>query len=133
MKRALLFGILLMLCQLASPSWAQEKRTEPPENLDHPPYPSEAHIIFQWNYSCPSNRGCSFNCTGLNGASAVTALDVYLGTIPVGKDQSTYILFYNYSTQFVPRGNGFSLSTGIAVLSCQVNGMKVDYSGPAKE
>ena len=31
-----------------------------------------------------------------------------------------------------PRGNGFSISTGIGVLGCQVNGMKLEYSGPPR-
>ena len=32
----------------------------------------------------------------------------------------------------IPRANGFSLTTGISTLSCQVNGMDLDYSGPRK-
>ena len=27
-------------------------------------------------------------------------------------------------------GNGFSISTGLSMLSCQVNGLTLDYSGP---
>ena len=129
---SLLLGTVLLACQLTNPSWAQKSGAarEPGPN---PPYPGEAHVTFQWSYSCEGRRACSFNCPGIGNASRVTALDVYLGTIPTGKEQSVVALFYNFSTEYEPRSNGFSVSSGNALLSCQVNGMKLDYSGPPKD
>jgi hypothetical protein len=126
-KLSLLFGIVLFLCQ---PNWLWAE--EPNTALDNPPYPGESHISFQWNYSCPGGGACSFRCPGPGGASSVKTLDIYLGTMPTGTDQHNLALFYNFATQFVPRGNGFSVSNGISTLSCQVNGMRLDYSGPPK-
>ena len=31
------------------------------------------------------------------------------------------------------RANGFSISTGLNTLSCQVNGLTLDYSGPPRD
>jgi hypothetical protein len=127
-KIAFFFGVIFA-CQLTNSSWAQNKTAPPGSN---PPYPSEAEITFQWNYTCHNSGACSFRCPGAGGARSVTALDIYLGSIPTGKDQRSPALFYNFSTQFVSRSNGFSITAGLAVLSCQVNGMKLDYSGPPK-
>jgi len=55
-----------------------------------------------------------------------------LGSIPLGGDQKAFGVFYKVSTMQIPRANGFSLTTGISTLSCQVNGMDLDYSGPRK-
>jgi hypothetical protein len=104
-------------------SWAQN---------EGPPYPGGADITFQWDYSCPTGKACSFSCPGAGGASSVTKLSIYLGTIPVGSTQNAEAVFYEFSTRDIPRGNGFSINTGISTLSCQVNGMKLDYSGPPK-
>ena len=41
-------------------------------------------------------------------------------------------MFYEFSTAQIPRANGFSLTTGISTISCQVNGMELDYSGLRK-
>jgi hypothetical protein len=105
-------------------SWAQET------NKSNPPYPSDSEITFQWNYSCPSSRGCSFNCPGAGEASHVTKLEVYLGTLPIGDTQRVPAIFYNFSTLEIPRANGFSISAGVGTISCQVNGMSLNYSGP---
>jgi hypothetical protein len=127
MSRALILGSALLATVNAS--WAaQDAGTEGKSNL---PYPRDSQITFQWNYSCPSSRGCSFACPGRGGADHVTKLDIYLGTIPVG-DQRTPAIFYNFSTYEIPRGNGFTLNTGLGTTSCQVNGMSLDYSGPPK-
>jgi len=126
MKSALPFSVLL-LCQLTNASSAQLA-----DDMKNPPFPGEANITFQWNYVCPSGRACTFNCPGAGSASEVTALDVYLGSVPVAKDQHTAALFYTFSTRYIPRGNGFSVSTGFSALSCQVNGMTLNYSGPPK-
>jgi hypothetical protein len=48
-------------------------------------------------------------------------------------DAKSLALFYDFATQFIPRGNGFSVGGEDAILSCQVSGMRLDYSGPPKE
>jgi hypothetical protein len=128
MLRALFFGALLFVAPFLSMSWAQNK-AEPP--APGPAFPSGSNITFQWDYSCLSGRDCSFSCPGSGGASHVTKLIIYLGTIPVGSNQDPAV-FYDFSTREVPRANGFSISTGLSNLSCQVNGMALDYSGPPK-
>jgi len=107
---------------------AQEPRSAAPE----PRYPAESEVTFEWDYSCPDNKLCSFDCPGHGGANHVTKLTIYLGTIPVGTLQHVPALLYNFSTAEMPTGNGFIVSAGLSTLSCQVNGMRVDYSGTAK-
>ena len=41
-------------------------------------------------------------------------------------------VFYEFNTRVFPHASGFSISTGLSSLSCQVNGMTLDYSGPPK-
>ena len=41
-------------------------------------------------------------------------------------------VFYEFSGPEIPRANGFSITHGLGTLSCQVNGMTLDYSGPPK-
>jgi hypothetical protein len=91
-----------------------------------------SEIAFEWQYSCINGRACSFNCPGSGGASNVTKLTLQLGSVPLGGDQKAFGVFYKFSTMQIPRANGFSLTTGISTLSCQVNGMDLDYSGPRK-
>ena len=93
------------------------------------PYPSGFENAFEWRYSCADGRNCSFQCPGTGGASHVTKLALHLGTIRLGT-QDVGGIFYEFSTVEIPRANGFSLTTGISTLSCQVNGMNLDYSGP---
>ena len=62
----------------------------------------------------------------------MTKLTLQLGSIPLGGDQKAFGIFYKFSTVQIPRANGFSITTGISTLSCQVNGMDLDYSGPRK-
>lgn len=126
MSRALILGILFAGILMNS-SWAQNKNDPDPAG---PPYPGGSEITFQWDYSCTSGRSCSFTCMGTGGASHVTKLSIYLGTVPVGSNQKSSAVFYDFSTREVPRGNGFSVSTGINTLSCQVSGLSLDYSGP---
>jgi hypothetical protein len=121
MLRWLLPGALLIADQLLSPCSAQDKTK---------PYPPGSDITFQWNYSCPSSKGCGFICPGSGQATHVTKLTIYLGRMRVGADQTSLALFYEFSTVEFPRGNGFVIDTGLSTLSCQVNGMTVDYSGP---
>ena len=129
MSRALILGTLFAGLFMNS-SWAQNKG-EP--QAAGPPYPGASEITFQWDYSCPSGQNCSFICPGGGGASHVTKLAIYLGTIPVGSKQSVPSLVYDFSTREIQRGNGFSISTGLSTLSCQVNGLTLDYSGPPRD
>ena len=55
-----------------------------------------------------------------------------LRTQPIGDTEKVGGIFYEFSTVEIPRANGFSLTTGISTLSCQVNGMNLDYSGPPR-
>jgi len=96
------------------------------------PYPDGSEVAFEWQYSCTSARACSFNCSGSDGASSVTKLSIRLMTIPFGTKSAAGI-FYEYPTVEVPRANGFNITTGISSLACQVNGMKLDYSGSPKK
>jgi hypothetical protein len=109
--------------------WAQDRnRVE-----SGPRYPSASEITFEWDYSCPSRGVCSFACSGSAGISRVDKLTIYLGTIPLGRAEHAGALFYDFSSQDFPRGNGFEITTGIGgSLSCQVRGMTLDYSGPPK-
>jgi hypothetical protein len=129
MARTLILGTLFASLLMNS-AWAQNKN-EPPKG--GPPYPGGSEISFQWNYSCPSVSNCSFTCMGAGGASHATKLAIYLGTIPLGDDQSGPALLYEFSTREIPRGNGFIISAGISTLSCQINGFALDYSGPPTE
>lgn len=91
-----------------------------------------SEVAFEWQYSCLGGKACSFTCPGSGGASNVIKLTLQLGSIPLGGDQRAFGVFYQFSTAQVPRANGFSLTTGISTLSCQVNGMDLDYSGLRK-
>ena len=93
-------------------------------------YPSGFEVAFEWRYSCPDGKGCSFSCPGSGGANNVTKLSMRLGSIPTGKIEHSAGIFYEFSTMQIPRGNGFVLTTGISTLACQVQGMNLDYSGP---
>jgi hypothetical protein len=130
MSRGLFLGTLLGTLLFAGPflsaPWAQDKAAP------GPPYPAGSVITFQWNYSCPSSRGCAFRCPDAGGAASVTKLTIYLGTMPVGVIRDAPGLFYEFSTLLIPRANGFTIGGGLSTLSCQVNGMILDYSGPPK-
>ena len=129
MSRALILGTLFAGV-LINASWAQNK-VEP--QAAGPPFPGASEITFQWDYSCASGKDCSFTCTGTGGASHVTKLSIYLGTIPVGSGPKAPAVIYEFSTREIPRANGFSVSSGLSTLSCQVNGLTLDYSGPPRE
>jgi hypothetical protein len=88
-----------------------------------------ADASFEWVYSCTNGKGCGFNCAGAGLATHVTKLTIQLRRLEIG-DENTLALFYDYSTMEVPSGKGFSINTGLGTLSCQVNGMKLDYFGP---
>ena len=126
MSRALFLGILLFVGPFLSTSWAQNK-TEPRDAV--PLFPRTSQITFEWDYSCPGGKGCSFICPG-GGASHVIKWRMYLGTIPVGSAQNAPAVIYDFSTTEIPHARGFSVSVGLGTLSCQVNGMTSEYSGP---
>lgn len=123
-----IYAISLFALQFMNPSWAQEGGMRAPG----PHYPSGSEITFQWDYSCPGHASCSFSCPGQGGAGLVTKLTIYLGTIPVGSLQNAPAMFYEFSTREMPTGSGFIVGTGLGSLSCQINGMILDYSGPSK-
>jgi hypothetical protein len=122
-------GIIVLLLALAPVLHAQDEKGPKAD----PSYPSGSEIAFEWQYSCPTGKGCSFSCPGSGGASSVTKLAMHLGTIPLRGTDRAFGLFYEFSTLQIPRANGFSLTTGISTLSCQVSGMNLDYSGPPKD
>jgi hypothetical protein len=128
MSRTLILGTLFAGLVMTS-SWAQ---SEGEPLLAGPPYPGASDITFQWDYSCINEKICSFTCPGAGGASHVTKLTIYLGTIPVGRGKNLPALLYDFSTLEIPHGNGFSINTGVSTLSCQVNGLTLDYSGPPR-
>jgi hypothetical protein len=121
-------GTLLFASPFSSASWAQDKAQPPPPV---PPVLAGADITSQLNYFCPSNTACSFTCPGGvgGGADHVTKLTIYLGTMALGNDQNAPALFYDFSTRERPNSSGFSISTGLSTLSCQVNGLTLDYVG----
>jgi hypothetical protein len=150
-----LSGVLLIGGPLTGLLRAQDaKRVEA-----GPLYPGGSEVAFEWQYSCTSGKGCSFDCgsgapqmpnmaqvenaqaaigatsfTGTKHAAAshVTKLSIHLMTISLGGKNVTGI-FYEYSTVEIPRANGFNITTGISTLSCQVSGMNLDYSGQPKK
>ena len=121
-------GTLLFASSFLSVAWAQDKAELPPPGA---PALAGAEITSQLNYSCPSNTACSFICPGGigGGADHVTKLTIYLGTMPLGNDQNAPALFYDFSTRERPNSSGFSISAGLSTLSCQVNGLTLDYVG----
>jgi hypothetical protein len=125
MWRTLIFGTLFT-AMFINPLQAQNKSSQNPPG---PVYPDGKEITYQWKYSCPGVGECSFTC-GIGGASHVTKLDIYLGTMPVGTDQKNATLSYDFTTREGRRGSGFSINTGISTLQCQVDGLTIDYSGP---
>lgn len=127
MSRALFLGTLLFAGPFLNMSWAQNK-AEPTQT--RPPFPF-TRTIFQWEYSCPGGVACSFICPG-GETTQVIKLSLYLGTISFDGSQNAPAVFYEFNTRGFPHASGFSISTGLSSLSCQVNGMTLDYSGPPK-
>jgi hypothetical protein len=124
-----LAAALLVGCPLVASPRAQDAMRS--EAAGHGrTYPSGLEIAFEWRYSCPGGKACSFNCPGAGGASNVTKLAIRLGSIPLTGTQRAFGTFYEFESREIPRGNGFALTTGISTLSCQVQGMDVEYSGP---
>jgi hypothetical protein len=127
--RALVLSWILLI---GSPVMQSASAQDVQRSEDGTPYLGASEVAFEWQYSCSGGKACSFTCPGSGGASNVTALTLQLGTIPLSGNQRAFGIFYKFSTVQIPRANGFSLTTGISTLSCQVNGMDLDYSGPRK-
>ena len=120
-----LFLAAAVACTTVTPLWAQSGRPTGKGST----YPKGFEVALEWQYSCPDGKGCSFNCPGSGGASNVTKLSIYLGSVPIGKIEKSAGVFYEFTTTQIPRGNGFAVTTGISTLACQVQGMSLDYSG----
>lgn len=95
-----------------------------------PPFPF-TKTTFQWDYSCPAGIGCSFACPG-GESSHVLKLSLYLGTVSFDGSENAPALFYEFVTREFPHASGFSISAKLSNLSCQINGMTLDYSGLPK-
>ena len=101
-----------------TPLWAQDSK--------RPIYPKGFEVTIEWQYSCPDGKGCSFNCPGSGGANNVTKLSIFLGSVPIGKNENSAGVFYAFTSTQTLRGSGFAVATGIGVLACQVQGMTLD-------
>ena len=113
-----------------SPSDASNKSRQ--GKADEPAFPF-TKSIFRWDYSCPAGLGCTFACPGQAGSLGhLIKLRLYLGAISIDGSQTAPALFYEYSTREFPQASGFSIGSGLSNLSCHVNGMTLDYSGPSK-
>jgi hypothetical protein len=128
MSRALLLGTPLFAGPFLSMSWAQNK-TEPIQTETRFPF---TKTTFQWDYSCPVGITCSFACPPGGEATHVIKLRLYLGTVLFDSSQNAPAAFYELNTREYPHASGFSINPGLTTLSCQVNGMTLDYSGPPK-
>ena len=127
MSRALFVGTLLFAGPFLSVAWA-ENETGPAQTGPHFPF---TKTISRWDYSCPGGLACSFVCPGGEGTQ-VNKLRLYLGTVSFDGSQSAPAVFYEFNSRQFPLASGFSMSTGIGTLSCQVSGMTLDYYGPPK-
>ena len=58
--------------------------------------PGASDVTFEWQYSCPSGKACSFTCPGSGGASNVTKLTLQLGAslLAATKEPSAYFISF---------------------------------------
>ncbi len=120
---------------LVNSAWAQDGGAVRQPIATNLRYPAGTEITFQWIYSCPTGgKSCSFNCQGPGGGvDRATALEIYIGSTPIGNNRTVPALIYVYSTQIFASNSGFIMSPGeLSKLSCQITGMTLDYSGPLK-
>ena len=129
MSRALFLGTLLLAgpCLSLSMAWAQNE-TGQTQTGPHFPF---TKTISEWDYSCTGGLACSFVCPGAEGTQ-VAKLRLYLGTVSLDGSQNAPALFYEFNSRQFPHASGFSVSAGLGILSCQINGMTLDYYGPPK-
>ena len=110
--------------------WAQE-RAAPLDPYSEPrPYPDDAHITVELHMSNPR---LLIECRGTGAASRVTKLDIYLiylGKIP--NEPDSHALYYSFSTEYAQQATGFALGGKLTPLTCQMIGLRLDYSGPPK-
>jgi hypothetical protein len=126
MSRTLSLGTLVFAFLSLNVCWAQNKADEPPAF----PYTKP---IFQWDYTCPNGVNCSFACPGqATAADHLSKLRLYLGAISIDGGQAVPAIFYEFSTREFPHASGFSIGSGISILSCRALGMALENSGPAK-
>ena len=128
-KLSLLFAIPLFVCPMVNSLGAQERAAPSDPYSQQRPYPDDARITFHWDYSCPTH-GCSFDCHGTGAASRVTKLDIYLGKIP--NEPESHALYYSFATEYAQHATGFALGGKLTPLTCQMIGLRLDYSGPLK-
>jgi hypothetical protein len=124
--RTLFLGTLMFAFLSSNVCWAQSK-------ADEPPFPF-TKSIFRWDYSCPTGVNCTFSCPGQATAAAdhLSKLRLYLGTISIDGGPSVPAISYEFSTREFPHASGFSIGSGLSILSCRALGMVIDYSGPPK-
>ena len=126
MPRTLSLGTLMFAFLSLNVCWAQNKADEPPAFPFTKP-------IFRWDYTCPTGVNCSFACPGqATAADHLSKLRLYLGAISIDGGQAVPAIFYEFSTTEFPHASGFSIGSGISILSCRALGMALENSGPAK-
>src|SRR4029453_6151079 len=59
-------------------------------------YPSGFEVAFEWRYSCPDGKGCSFSCPGSGGANNGTKLSMRLGATSAGKTDHSAGFFFRF-------------------------------------
>ena len=126
MLRTLSLGTLMFAFLSLSVCWAQNKADEPP------PFPF-TKPIFRWDYTCPTGVNCTFACPGqATAADHLSKSRLYLGTISIDGGQTVPANFYDFATREFPHASGFSIGSGLSILSCRALGLALDYSGPCE-
>jgi hypothetical protein len=125
MSRTLSLGTLVFAFLSLNVCWAQNK-------ADEPAFPF-TKTIFRWDYSCPSGTSCSFACPGQAGSTDhLIKLRLTLEAISIDGGQAVPAIFYEFTTKEYPHASGFSIGSGLTILSCRVLGMGLDFSGASK-
>ena len=76
----------------------------------------------------PDRGQLHFRLSGAN----LSKLRLYLGTISIDGGQTVPAIFYEFATREFPHASGFSIGSGLSILSCRALGLALDYSGPAR-
>src|SRR6476620_122107 len=96
---ALFLAVVAALAPV-TPLWAQDS--------ERAIYPKGFEVTIEWQYSCADGKGCSFNCPGSGGANNVTKLSIFLGSVPIGKNEKSAGIFYEFTSTQTRRGSGFA-------------------------